>query len=78
VYSLQRPGRDVMGLALVRGADGRFLREPDGRLYAQPQLARALTHLPGTLTNGNTPQGLYTLVGAGTATNPWIGPTPYL
>ena len=78
VYSLQRPGREVMGLALVRGADGRFLREPGGGLFSQPQLARALTHLPGTITNGNTPQGVFTLVGAGTATNPWIGPTPYL
>jgi hypothetical protein len=78
VYSLQRPGREVMGLALVRAADGRFLRDVGGQLFAQPQLARALTHLPGTITNGNTPQGLFTLVGAGTATNPWIGPTPYL
>lgn len=78
IYSLQRPGRKVMGLALVRGADGRFVREADGALFAQPQLAQALTQLPGTLTNGNTPQGLFTIVGAGTATNPWIGPTPYL
>lgn len=78
VYSLQRPGREVMGLALVRAADGRFVRDAGGQLFAQPQLARALTHLPGTLTNGNTPQGVFTIVGAGTATNPWIGPTPYL
>lgn len=78
VFSLQRPGREVMGLALVRGADGRFVREASGGLFSQPQLARALTRLPGTLTNGNTPQGLFTLVGAGTATNRWIGPTPYL
>ncbi|RTL45042.1 MAG: hypothetical protein EKK53_06845 [Burkholderiales bacterium] len=78
IFSLQRPGREVMGLALVRAADGRFVRDADGQLFAQPQLARALTHLPGTITNGNTPQGLFTLVGAGTATNPWIGPTPYL
>ncbi|MFN3305023.1 MAG: hypothetical protein ACK44A_15080 [Roseateles sp.] len=78
VYSLQRPGRQFMGLALVRAADGRFVREADGTLFAQPQLARALSDLPGTITNGNTPQGLFTIVGAGTATNPWIGPTPYL
>lgn len=78
IYSLQRPGREVMGLALVRAADGRFVRDARGELFASPQLARALTHLPGTITNGNTPQGLFTLIGAGTATNPWIGPTPYL
>lgn len=78
VYSLQRPGRRQMGLALVRGADGRFVRDASGQLFTSPQLALARTGLPGTITNGNTPQGLFTIVGAGTATNPSIGPTPYL
>ena len=78
IFSLQRPGRQDMGLALVRGADGRFLRTASGQLFAQPQLALARTGLPGTITNGNTPQGVFTIVGAGTATNPNIGPTPYL
>lgn len=78
VFSLQRPGREVFGLAVVRGADGRFVRNADGSFFAVPQLARALSNLPGTITNGNTPQGLFTIVGAGTATNRWIGPTPYL
>lgn len=78
IVSLQRPGRQQMGLALVRGADGRFVRDAAGRLFTSPQLALARTGLPGTLTNGNTPQGLFTIVGAGTASNPNIGPTPYL
>jgi hypothetical protein len=78
VVSFQRPGRRVFGLAMVRGADGRFARNADGSYFAIPHLARALTALPGTITNGNTPQGLFTIVGAGTATNRWIGPTPYL
>jgi hypothetical protein len=78
LYSLQRPGRQQMGLVLVRGADGRFVRDAAGQLFASPQLALSRSGLPGTLTNGNTPQGLFTLVGAGTATNPNIGPTPYL
>jgi len=78
IYSLQRPGRQDMGLVLVRGADGRFVRDARGQLFAQPQLALSRSGLPGTLTNGNTPQGLFTLVGAGTATNPNIGPVPYL
>jgi hypothetical protein len=78
IVSLQRPGRQQMGLALVRGADGRFVRDAAGQLFASPQLALARSGLPGTITNGNTPQGLFTLIGAGTATNPNIGPTPYL
>jgi hypothetical protein len=78
VFSFQRPDRQSFGLALVRGPDGRFVREADGRLFQVPQLALALTELPGTLTNGNTPRGLFTIIGSGTATNRWIGPTPYL
>ncbi|MBI3348678.1 MAG: hypothetical protein HY020_15905 [Burkholderiales bacterium] len=78
IVSLQRPGRQQMGLALVRAADGRFVRDAGGQLFTSPQLALARTGLPGTITNGNTPQGVFTIVGAGTATNPNIGPTPYL
>jgi len=78
VYSLQRSDRRHFGVAIVRAADGRFVRNPDGSLFRVAQLAMALTNLPGTITNGNTPQGIYTVVGAGTATNRWIGPTPYL
>ncbi len=78
IVSLQRPGRQQMGLALVRAADGRFVRDATGQLFTSPQLALARSGLPGTITNGNTPQGLFTITGAGLATNPNIGPTPYL
>lgn len=78
VYSLQRRDRRHLGLALVRGADGRFVRDERGGVLALPHLALALTGLPGTITNGNTPQGLFTIVGMGVAGSVWIGPTPYL
>jgi hypothetical protein len=78
IFSFQRPDRKRVGLAMVRGADGRFVRNADGSFFNIAHLALALSNLPGTITNGNTPQGLFTIVGAGTATNPWIGPTPYL
>ena len=65
-------------MALVRGADGRFVRNADGSYFTIAQLAMARTNLPGTITNGNTPQGLFVIKGTGTATNRWIGPTPYL
>lgn len=78
VFSFQRRDRRHFGLAVVRAADGRFVRGSDGSVFSIAQLALALTQLPGTLTNGNTPQGVFTIVGAGTATNAWIGPTPYL
>jgi hypothetical protein len=78
IFSLQRQDRRQVGLAVVRGADGKFVRQADGQLFNIPHLAMALTNLPGTITNGNTPQGLFTIVGAGTATSKVIGPTPYL
>ncbi|MCA2998104.1 MAG: hypothetical protein ING75_05815 [Rhodocyclaceae bacterium] len=78
IYSFQRQDRQRFGLAVVRGVDGRFVRNADGSFFQIAHLANAMSNLPGTITNGNTPQGLFTIVGAGTATNKWIGPTPYL
>jgi hypothetical protein len=78
VYSFQRQDRRRFGLAVVRAPDGRFVRNADGSVFHVAHLANAITNLPGTITNGHTPQGLFTIVGAGTATNKWIGPTPYL
>ncbi len=78
IFSFQRKDRARLGLAVVRGANGKFVRNADGSIFNIAHLAMALSNLPGTITNGNTPQGLYTIVGSGTATNPWIGPTPYL
>jgi len=78
IYSFQRKDRQHFGMAMVRGPNGQFVRHLDGSYFTIPHLAMALTNLPGTITNGNTPQGLFTIVGAGTATNKWIGPTPYL
>ena len=45
VFSFQRPGRQQMGLALVRQADGRFVRRPDGGLFNIAQLALARSGL---------------------------------
>lgn len=78
LFSFQRRDRERTGLAMVRGADGRFVRNADGSYFNIPQLALARTNLPGTITNGNTPQGVFVIKGTGTATNRWIGPTPYL
>ncbi|MCX7717732.1 MAG: hypothetical protein N2111_04915 [Candidatus Sumerlaeaceae bacterium] len=79
IYSLQRRNRDYEGRAIVRRADGRFVRNPDGSLFSVGQMARSNSNLPGYLTNGNTPQGVFTIVGLGVArTNKFIGPTPFL
>lgn len=78
VYSFQRKNRENRGMAMVRGADGRFVRNADGSYFNIAQLAMAKSRLPGTITNGNTPQGLFTIAGTVSATDIWIGPTPAL
>jgi hypothetical protein len=78
LYSFQRKNRLHMGIAVVREANGLFARNSNGQLFHVPQLANALSNLPGTITNGNTPQGLMSIIGSGTARNQWIGPTPHL
>lgn len=78
VYSFQRKNRENRGMAMVRGVDGRFVRNADGSYFNIAQLAMAKSRLPGTITNGNTPQGLFTIVGTVNATDISIGPVPAL
>jgi len=78
VYSFQRWNRDYPGLAIVQNVDGRFVRHPDGRLMVFQQLARSGSDLPYFITNGSTPQGVYSISGIGISHNNLIGPTPNL
>jgi hypothetical protein len=78
VYTLQRHNRDYPGLALVRGPDGKFHRNPDGTIFHLSHLARSRTNLPGYITNGNTPQGIFTIVGVSRTKSSGIGQTPFL
>jgi hypothetical protein len=47
-------------------------------LFQIPQLARAVSNLPGYLTNGNTPQGILSILEITTTDNQYIGPTEML
>jgi hypothetical protein len=78
LFSVHRLDRRQPGIALIRDAQGRFARTDTGTLFSVPHLAAAKTNLPGTITFGNSPRGIYTIRGMGRATNPFIGPTPYL
>jgi hypothetical protein len=75
IFSLQRNDRDYTGLVIVRKPDGKFVRNPDGTIFYVPQLARAITNLPSYITNGNTPQGIFSLQGVDTSSNIFIGKT---
>lgn len=78
IYSFQRWNRDYPGLAVVQNADGRFMRNEAGRLMVFQQLARSASDLPYFLTNGSTPQGVFSIQGTGGSRNNYIGPTPNL
>jgi hypothetical protein len=78
VYSFQRANRDFPGLAVVQQQDGSFARDSLGQLKVFVQLARSGSNLPYFLTNGSTPQGLFTITGIGISRNVFIGPTPNL
>ena len=62
LFSFQRKNRDYAGLVMVRDSAGNFVKDKSGNLFAVPQLARSIFNLPGYLTYGNTPQGIFRLL----------------
>ena len=75
VYSIQRKNRNSPGIVIVRGKEGNFIKEDSGNILSVPQLARSITNLPGYLTNGNTPQGIFRMYGFDVSKSPALGPT---
>jgi hypothetical protein len=78
VYSFQNRNRDYPGIAVIQKQDGSFEKDEQGKLMASGQLARSGSSLPYFITNGNTPQGIYSITGTATSSNNFIGPTPNL
>jgi hypothetical protein len=59
----------------VRNASGAFIKNDDSSFFSVPQLARSMSSLPGYLTNGNTPQGVFRMYGFEKSKIAFIGPT---
>lgn len=76
IYSFQRENRDYPGMAIVQNADGSFVRRADGAIMMFEQLARSGSSLPYFISNGNTPQGMYSIQGTAVSRLGFIGPTP--
>ncbi len=76
IYSIQRSNRNYPGLVMVRDSVGNFVKDVYGNFFSVPQLARSITNLPGYLTNGNTPQGIFRMFGINVSKSNFIGPTP--
>ena len=75
LYSFQRKNRNYPGLTLIRDSTGNFIKDVNGNIFSVPQLARSISNLPGYLTNGNTPQGIFRMHGFDSSHNSYIGPT---
>jgi hypothetical protein len=75
MYSIQRKNRDYPGLVMIRQKNGNFISDSSGNIFNVPQLARSITNLPGYLTNGNTPQGIFLMHGFDVSMSSFIGPT---
>lgn len=78
VFSFQRVDRRFLGRAVVRHANGSFLLGADGTPFSVTQFALSASGLPGTLTNGNTPCGIFEVEKLSTTRNPAIGPSETL
>ena len=76
IYSFQRWDRDYPGLAIIQDENGRFIKDAQGRLQIFQQLARSGSDLPYFITNGSTPQGIYSIQGTDVSRINLIGPTP--
>lgn len=76
VFSFQRRNRNYPGLVILRDSVGDFVKDIYGSIFSVPQLARSITDLPGYLTNGNTPQGIFRMFGTDVSRSNFIGPTP--
>jgi hypothetical protein len=60
---------------IVRDSAGNFVKDAYGNVFSVPQLARSISNLPGYISNGNTPQGIFRMYGTDVSKSIFIGPT---
>ena len=75
IYSLQRKNRSFTGLTIIKKPDGTFVKGKNDSIFYIKQLALSVSGLPGYLSQGNTPQGIFSIVGFYVSPTPSIGPT---
>ncbi len=79
IISLQPKHRNREGIAIIKNADGSFIKDSiTKKPVIIPQLARSINALPWYISNGNTPQGVYAVLGIGVSNIELIGRTPNL
>lgn len=75
LISIQRKDRNYPGIALVRDKEGNFAHDAKGNILFVAQLARSISNLPGYISYGNTPQGIFRMNGFDISKSLAIGPT---
>jgi len=74
IFVFVQKNRDLPGIAMILDNKGNFLREENDTLKIR-LLARSITYLPEYITNGNTPQGVFSVQSFGLSDNVFIGPS---
>ena len=75
IFVFVQQNRDLPGVAMIMDNNGDFLKDKNDTLKIK-LLARSITNLSGYLTNGNTPQGVFSVQGFGLSDNVFIGTSP--
>ena len=76
LYSIQRHNRKFPGITIIKKPDGNFASNNDGSIFYIQQLALSFANLPAYIPNGNTPEGIFSIVGTYISPTETIGPTP--
>ncbi len=76
MFFFVRQDRAHSGRIVFRKPSGVFLRDSSGKVLTLPYFAMALPNLPGYITNGNSPQGCFSVAGVYNSPAKLIGPTP--
>ncbi|MCF6271522.1 MAG: hypothetical protein L3J41_17575 [Melioribacteraceae bacterium] len=75
IYSFHRRDRSYPGITIIKKPNGEFVKGDNDSIFYVEQLALSVTNLPGYLSQGNTPQGIFSVVGYYNSPTPSIGPT---
>ncbi len=76
IYSIHRKNRIYPGITIIKDPLGKFVRNDDSTIFYIPQLACSISEMPGYIIDGNTPQGIFSIVGSYISPTESIGPTP--
>lgn len=76
IYSFQRKDRTYSGITIIKGPDGKLVKNDDDSMFYIRQMAVSASELPWYLRSGNTPQGIFSIVGAYISPTESIGPSP--